>query len=92
MTLDGLLLPSRSLSPEELRKGRSESVAADLSVMKLMPNSTGGCGPTFLTMVTLLVAGFFIFLFLFQLDRVASMVIRYRDRFVARELRKRRSK
>lgn len=35
--------PSRSLSPKEFRKGRSESVAADLSVMKLMPNATGGC-------------------------------------------------
>lgn len=34
--------------PVELRKGRSESVAADLSVMKLMPNATGGCGPVFL--------------------------------------------
>lgn len=35
--------PSRSLSPKEFRKGRSESVAADLSVMKLMPSATGGC-------------------------------------------------
>lgn len=43
-----LLRPSRSLSPEVPRNGRSESVATDLWIMKLMPNATGGCGPAFL--------------------------------------------
>lgn len=65
--------PSRSLSPKEFRKGRSESVAADLSVMKLMPNATGGCADQHFSPRSRSSRPF---LFLHWMDQVASTVIR----------------
>ena len=65
--------PSRSLSPKEFRKGRSESVAADLSVMKLMPNATGGYADQHFSPRSRSSRPF---LFLHWMDRVASAAIR----------------
>lgn len=66
--------PSRSLSPKEFRKGRSESVAADLSVMKLMPNATGGYVDQHFSPRSR--SSRLLFLSLHWMDRIASVVIR----------------